>query len=458
MVFFRPSGANLPVVEINGNQLLGLGWFNGNFIFDLTLKRGFLLSGTYQVVQRRKTDVMLGNDWSEIAMRHPVATSSSSESLGFVINGNYTTSRVEITDLTDDEEEYEHTPAFTTLTWDDQFESVTVTGRIYPDGANDSYCLSGFYTSPWYGNGLNPTYLTTQYDGVNQRLFDPDSGKVCTQFGVPVAINAVITDRSHDSIDVEIGTPVYSSPNRPHCTLRVTNISSLWEGQVFFDTTETISGVTYHPDYLNQKLTAQNYEKYGEYRPTATLPNDFSTSVTLRFYYQQTDMNFVWEDWFEGTSSVTVYFDEEEEDLFIDKDKLFRWRVPTNFSSLSATYEEQNVPEGESTGTVTFTFKELLDPKNGILPKTGGDYTSIQYDERKWENTSTDAQSTTTIPASTLEPTESHPDIVLTFVEKIPPDVVSRSYTWIDNEGNSQRVTLAHNRESVYLVNVEKFQ
>lgn len=58
-----------------------------------------------------------------------------------------------------------------------------------------------------------------------------------------------------------------------------------------------------------------------------------------------------------------------------------------------------------------------------------------------------------------MAPKEAHPDIVFTFVEKIPYNYgySSKTYTWTDAEGNSKTVVLTINKESVYIIDVPKF-
>ena len=468
--FFKPGGASFPEVTVNGNQLLALTYFQGKGVFDGDLNRGYTITGKYQVVRTQSVKSMFGNTWFQYALEHPVQPPSNSTA--WVIQDrtpnqtayDYTTSQVCISALTSAEENYSNVPAFR-INYQQFFEYDTITGKEYPNGAADSYSQDYFCLVPWeYESGVKVFSYGTGLTG--QRIFLGSAAGmlVMNPLGEVIAEEADITTINHASIDVEIGTPVYSSQYRPHCILKskIEKVNNVYSRYAFFETTETVSEITYKPDYANQVLSAGDYANYGEYRPTATLTGSFSDSVTLRFYFQSEAKSFYFSDWLFGNySGGNPYFDTDK--IYIDKNQVFRWEVPQTFTALTATYTEDNPAEGETAATVTLSMKDLLDPSKDVEALDSGyysaSYNKIKYQNKNWTKTALDTTSSNEIPASAMAPKEVHPDIVFTFVEKIPYDYgySTKAYTWTDAENNSKTVVLTINKESVYIINVPKF-
>lgn len=468
--FFKPGGASFPEVTVNGNQLLALTYFQGKGVFDGDLNRGYTITGKYQIIRMQSVKSMFGNTWFQYALEHPVQTPSNSTA--WVIQDrtpnqtayDYTTSQVCISALTSAEENYSNVPAFR-INYQQFFEYDTITGKEYPNGAADSYSQDYFCLVPWeYSSGVKVFSYGTGLTG--QRIFVGTAANnlIMNPLGEIIAMDGEIETINHNSIDVEIGTPVYSSQYRPHCILKskIEKVNNVYSRYAFFETTETVSEITYKPDYANQVLSAGDYVNYGEYRPTATLSGSFSDSVTLRFYFQSEAKSFYFSDWFFGNySGGNPYFDTDK--IYIDKNQVFRWEVPQTFTALTATYTEDNPAEGETAATVTLSMKDLLDPsKNVETLDTGyysGSYNRIKYQDKNWTKTALNTTSSNEIPASAMGPKEAHPDIVFTFIEKIPYDYgySSKTYTWTDAENNSKTVVLTINKESVYIIDVPKF-
>lgn len=468
--FFKPGGASFPEVTVNGNQLLALTYFQGKGVFDGDLNRGYTITGKYQIVRTQSVKSMFGNTWFQYALEHPVQTPSNSTA--WVIQDrtpnqtayDYTTSQVCISALTSAEENYSNVAAFR-INYQQFFEYDTITGKEYPNGAADSYSQDYFCLVPWeYSSGVKVFSYGTGLTG--QRIFIGTAANnlIMNPLGEIIATDGNIITINHASIDVEIGTPVYSSQYRPHCILKskIEKVNNVYSRYAFFETTETVSEITYKPDYANQVLSAGNYVEYGEYRSTATLTGSFSDDVTLRFNFQTESKYFYFSDWFFGNySGGNPYFDTDK--IYIDKNQVFRWEVPQTFTALTATYTEDNPAEGETAATITLSMKDLLDPSKGVEALDSGyysaSYNKIKYQDKNWTKTALDTTSSNEIPASAMAPKEAHPDIVFTFVEKIPYDYgySSKAYTWTDAEGNSKTVVLTINKESVYIIDVPKF-